>query len=401
MQNRSVSPGKTRSPSALIVLVFLVTPVSWLASPALAVEMTSLYTVDVPLDPDERNARRTAYRLALNEVLVRMTGSTGIAESEELLSMFPNPERYVRQFQPGPDNTLIVSLYGEEIERVLRQAGAPIWGADRPLTLVWLAVDWGMGDREIVGADDQVRAFGAPGAADDRNEMLRDQVKEIATRRGIPVAFPLLDTTDLVNLSFSDIWGGFDEQLIAASQRYAATSVLVGRIRPETPQAHRWTWYRDGQRQDWSGDPDEAINLLADSIAAADALAGNELSEYLQLTISGINSVKDYGKVQQYLENLRVLDRMMIKAVTTDKITYEVEVRGGADRLHAALATSSILVPVESAGAIDPDPYAPVGDPFGNQMRDPGLRNPGDVPSLDYFFRQEERRIFNRDSVPN
>lgn len=399
MHRKSVIPGTIRSQSArdaFVVIVFLVAAATGLARPATAVEMTSLYTVDVPLDPNESNARRTAYRVALTEVLIRMTGSTGIAESEELMSMFPNPERYVRQFQPGPDDTLIVSLYGEEIERVLRQAGAPIWGADRPLTLIWLAVDRGMGEREIVGADDQGRAYGVSPLANDRNEMLRDRVKEVATRRGIPVAFPLLDTTDLASVSFSDIWGGFDEQLIAASQRYEASSVIVGRIRPETPQAHRWTWYRDGQRQDWSGEPEEAINLLADAIAATDALAGNDLGESMQLTISGISSVKDYGQVQQYMEGLRVLDRLMIKTVDADRITYEVEVRGGADRLRAALALSGILVPVESAGAIDPDPYAYDSKPVGSRMREPG-----DGRSFDYFFRRNERRIINRDVVPN
>ena len=399
MHNRSLIPSEIhqrRLRAALAVVAFFAATIYAFLMPAHAVEMTSIYTVEVPLDPEERNPRRTAYRLALDEVLVRMTGSTGVAESDELRSMFPNPERYVRQFQPGPENTLIVSLYGEEIERVLRQAGAPIWSADRPLTLVWLAVDRGRGDREIIGADDQGRTFGAATATDDRNEILRDRVKEVATRRGIPVAFPLLDSTDLANLSFSDIWGGFDEQLIAASQRYNAPSVLVGRIRPETPQAHRWTWYRDGRRQDWSGEPDYAINLLADSIAATDALAGNELSEFMQLTISGIDSVRDYGQVQHYMESLRVLDRLMIKTVSADKITYEVEIRGGADRLRAALAASNILVPVESSGGIDADPYARPSDPFGSQMRDRE-----EARALEYFFREIERRDFGSDPVPN
>ncbi|MGI9203408.1 MAG: DUF2066 domain-containing protein [Woeseiaceae bacterium] len=423
MHNRSLFPSgipKHCLRGWLVVMALFAAANSLLFIPAYAVEMTSIYTVEVPLDPDERNPRRTAYRLALNQVLVRMTGSTAVAESEELASMFPNPERYVRQFQPGPDDTLIVSLYGEEIERVLRQAGAPIWSADRPLTLVWLAVDRGRGDREIIAADDQGGSFGAVSAADERNEILRNRVKEVAARRGIPVAFPLLDTTDLQSLSFSDIWGGFDEQLIAASQRYNAPSVLVGRIRPETSQAHRWTWYRNGLRQDWRGEPDYVINLLADTIAASDALAGNELSEYLQLTISGIDSVRDYGQVQQYLESLRALDRLMIKAVSADRITYEVEIRGGAERLRAALAASNILVAVNSSATIEPDSYRRQTNQFGNpdrlDNRDPlvnsdrpgnsdPLGNPmGDreyARSLEYFFREIERPRFDSEPVPN
>ena len=38
----------------------------------------------------------------------------------------------------------------------------------------------------------------------------RERILEIADRRGLPLVFPLLDTTDIQNVSFSDIWGGFD-----------------------------------------------------------------------------------------------------------------------------------------------------------------------------------------------
>ena len=64
-------------------------------------------------------------------------------EMVELL--FPNPSAYIVQFRPGEDDTLWVSFDGDAIERVLRQAGQTVWGSDRPLTLVWLAVDWGQG----------------------------------------------------------------------------------------------------------------------------------------------------------------------------------------------------------------------------------------------------------------
>ena len=59
---------------------------------------------------------------------------------------------------PGEDNTLWVSFDGEAIERTLREAGQTVWGIDRPLTLVWLAVDWGRGEREVIAADDPERS---------------------------------------------------------------------------------------------------------------------------------------------------------------------------------------------------------------------------------------------------
>ena len=78
----------------------------------------------------------------------------------------------------------------------------------------------------------------------------------------------VLDIEDLENVSFTDLWGGFDELLLQASARYQAETVLVGRIRVEDlPELSRWTWYLGGERELWTGDTEEAIHMLADALA--------------------------------------------------------------------------------------------------------------------------------------
>lgn len=317
-----------------------------------AVEMDSLYTVEVPIDPSDTNAQRNAYQAALTEVLIRVTGSMDTAVSEEFAILFPNPARFVQQYRPGPDSTLIVSLDGPAIERVLQQSGATVWGADRPLTIVWLAVDWGLGDREIVAADDPEQMPG-DGRSIDRNRLLRERVQEVAERRGLPIIFPLLDVEDLQGIGFIDIWGGFDEPLLAASARYEAPSVLVGRIRPDDLQPPRWTWYIGEQRFGWPGQPEEAINQLADALAARDAISGDRETETIELTISGIHSVNDYGKVQQYMENLRVVEKLVVRQVAPDRIIYEVDVQGGAERLSSVLSLNSMLERADDGNYLD------------------------------------------------
>ena len=318
----------------------------WLPLPSGAVEMESLYTVEVPLDPDDRNARANAYRSALTEVLVRITGTTAAGESPELVGLFPNPTQYVRQVRAAPDNMLVVSLDGAAIEGVLRQSGATVWGSDRPLTLVWLAVDWGLGDREIVGADDPER-FASDARSIDRNRLLRERVQAVATLRGLPLAFPLLDAEDLQKIGFIDIWGGFDDPLLEASARYEADSVLVGRIRPEQMEPPQWTWYMDGQRFVWPGEPEMAIEQVADALAARDAVRGDEASELLKLTITGVNSVASYGRVQRYLESNSLIESLAIVSASADRVIYEASVRGGADRLRPTLSMSRVLAPAE------------------------------------------------------
>ena len=336
---------------------------------AQGVEMPSLYTVEVPFDSSQPNAQTEAYRAALAEVIIRVTGTTAVAESDQMANLFPNPAQFVRQYRPGQADSIIVSLDGEAIERALRQAGAPVWGSDRPLTLVWLAVDWGLGEREIVAADDPGRLPGDARSI-DRNKLLRERVLEIAGRRGIPVAFPLLDTEDLENLSFSDIWGGFDERLLYASARYGATSVLVGRIKADDMQPYRWTWFfGQDSRMDWGGEPEEAVSMVADSLAAEFVIGPNQSVDKIQLAITGIHSVVAYGRIQKYLENLRILDKLVISSVSADRINYEVEVQGGIERLENALTNSGILRRVESMGAIDTNLYRPNRGPLDTRQQ--------------------------------
>lgn len=368
-------------------------------SPARAVEVTTLYTVEVPFDSNKANASADAYRNALTEVLVRVTGTTAAAESPQLAALFPNPARFVRQFRPGADNTLIVTLEGPAIERILRQSGASVWGSDRPLTLVWLAVDWGNGEREIVAAEQQGRGS-ATGRRIDRHRVLRQQIEQAATRRGIPVAFPLVDALDLQKVGFSDVWGGFDDVLVEASSRYQAPSVLVGRIRPAGLQAQRWSWYFDNRRAGWEGAVEEAIDRLADSLAATQVMSGNAPLETIELSISGIDSVAAYGRVQQYMENLRIADRVVVSQAAGDRISYAIDMRGGAERLATELARSGILERQERGYAIDSrsfgtDPRRSGNIPANNAQGAPppggGMRPLAREATLEYVYRPAPR----------
>jgi hypothetical protein len=319
----------------MLVLAFVTSPV-W------AVEVTSLYTAQVPLDQEESDPRARAYQVALNDVLLRVSGSELAADVEMVELLFPDPASYVVQFRPGEDDTLWVSFDGEAIENTLRQAGQTVWGGDRPLTLIWLAVDWGQGEREIIGADDEGRSRDEARSI-DRNRLLRQRVLDSAERRGLPVAFPLLDTIDLQNLSFSDIWGGFDDALIAASERYEADTILVGRIRPASSQRNRWSFYFGGEERSWTGEPELVLGAVADMLAAEFAISGNAVLEFVDILISGIESIEAFGAVQNLLSETTVIEQFSIVEVEGDRIRFRVEAVGGAERLRRALRFGGLI----------------------------------------------------------
>ena len=309
---------------------------------AFAADVPTLYTAEVALDERSKNPRDDAYKAALTDVLGRVSGSELSRDSAAIDELFPVPASYVTQFRPGTEDTLWVSFDGEAIERVLRSAGHTVWGRDRPLTLVWLAVDWGQGDREMIAAGDPDRPQ-QQSRSIDRNRLLRERLVDIATKRGLPLAFPLLDTTDLQSVTFSDIWGGFDERIVDASKRYDANSILIGRVRPSSGQANRWTYVFGGQTRNWNGPPESVVSQIADLLAAEFALGGNMPLESLSLSVSGIQTVDAYGAVQNLLSGVGVIEKIRITEVAGDVVSYEVDVRGGVQRLRRSLRFAGLL----------------------------------------------------------
>jgi len=336
-----------------------------LCSAAGSVEVSTLFTAQVPLDRQQQNPRNEAYRAALAQVVLRVSGSELLGDKDLYAALFPNPAAYVVQFRPGPDDTLFVSFDGEALEETLRQAGQTVWGADRPLTLVWLAVDWGQGEREILGANDMDKSPDE-GRSVDLNRMLRQRLLDFAERRGLPIMFPLLDSEDLAAVNFSDIWGGFDEALLEASARYDVDSVLIGRVRAGGPQQNRWSYYFGPEQRYWSGEPEIVVMQIADMLAAEFAIRGDAPLRTVELNVSGVTTVDAYGSVQTLLSEVNLIDKFAIVAVNGDTIQYRVNVHGGAERLARALRFAGLV----EQERIDSDGYFSQSD------------------SLDFFFDQ-------------
>ncbi len=344
MQNRTSGQFRLRVSQATALVIGLVL----LLPHARSIEVTELYTVQVPLDAANPDAP-DPYRSALNVVLMRITGDQAAGESALLTELFPDPSRYVLQYRPGEDSSLWVSLDGAAVENVLRQAGQTVWSNERPLTLVWLAVDWGQGQREIVSADDSDRSP-AEQRSLDRNRQLRDRLQDAAFWRGLPLAFPLMDTEDLGRISFSDIWGGFDERVLQASVRYGAEGILIGRVRPTAAQPYRWSYHFGNEVLEYSGEPAQVIDQLANALVAQFAVAGDVPLETVSLTISGVNSLAAYGAVQSIMAELRPVESFSVETVAGDRIRFIVQVYGGAERLSQALQASRGLEPESGFG---------------------------------------------------
>ena len=321
----------------LLVLLLLCPPT------LLAVEVATLFTAEVPLDQNARQPREAAYEMALNDVLMRVSGESLASDAQLVKSLFPEPAAYVVQFQPGQDNSLIVTFDGQAIETVLRNAGQTVWGSERPLTLAWLAIDWGDGERELLGVDDPL-AEEDDARSIDRTQLLRERLLSLAESYGLPIVLPLLDAEDREQVSYADVRGGFDEIVLAASERYEADSILIGLFDAEEGgEPNQWRYYFGTEQFNWSGEPEQIVPQVAGVLAAEFAVQGDAPLRTVALTVGGVNSVDAYGDLQLRLREISAIERVEIERVEGDRISYRVDVRGGGERLARALRFAGLL----------------------------------------------------------
>lgn len=92
-----------------------------------------------------------------------------------------------------------------------------------------------------------------------------------------------------------------------------------------------------------SGPPEAVVGQIADLLAAEFAVGGDVPVESIALNVSGIVSVEAYGSVQQMLRGVSLIEHFAVTEVSGDRVSYRVDVRGGADRLGRALRFNGLL----------------------------------------------------------
>ncbi|MGA7800178.1 MAG: DUF2066 domain-containing protein, partial [Gammaproteobacteria bacterium] len=259
---RTMTQGRMR-----IWLCCLLLPVLMWTRNLSAAPVEHLFQAEVPVSDQGVGERAGAVRDALTEVLVRLTGERDVAQQPVAADLLKDSDRFVQQYryrrEPPPDAGaqasalwLWVRFDARGIERAVRRAGLPLWGRERPLTLIWLAVQ--DGDQRYL-------------VASDADSDLRRTVEREARRRGVPVLFPLLDLEDQARVQFPDVWGGFVDMVTDASKRYHAPDVLIGRLAHNAGGgwSARWTMELDGDEINWVASDASVDTVLAAGVDGA------------------------------------------------------------------------------------------------------------------------------------
>lgn len=320
----------------------------WLvAIPLQAEEVPGLYEAEVPVESQDREVREVALRVALKQVLVRVTGRRMVISMADLEPLLEQAPRYVQQFRyktretkgdDEPTELLWVRFDKGAVDRLLRENRLPVWGRTRPATLVWLVVD-DRRERELL--------------SNDMDTLARQAIEQQARLRGVPLHFPLMDLTDRSVISVSDVWGNFKDNILQASTRYDAEAVLVGRVAKTASGdwSGRWDLYQEGRHRNWNvagrtlGEAVvPAINRLADLLAEQFARLGqNDQPEKLRVRVTGVNGLADFNRVMNYLKDLALVKEVSIEQIEANNLTLILSSRHGRISINQAVSLGHTL----------------------------------------------------------
>ncbi len=315
-----------------------------------------LYEVQVPVAGQQDRERTRALRVAFEQMLLKVTGSREAAQAEAVVAALRQPMGYVQQYRylPLPDDDraealredgylemLRVSFDDDAVNQLLQDAGVPLWGRTRPVTLMLLAVEE-RGERWLLGGD----------ASRDR----REAVEGAAATRGLPVLLPLMDLEDRRELHFTDVWGNFPDALLRASARYRPGAVLTGRLLQGRggDWTARWSLYQDGNADHWTAGAGSWVAVVAtgvdgaaDRIAARHArIAGADGGDYVDIVVTDVRDIGGYERTMRYLRGLDPVDRLQVTRLEPDRISFRLTLSEDRDSLVRLIGFGSALVPV-------------------------------------------------------
>lgn len=278
-----------------------------------------------------------AFSTGMGDVLVRVTGRRDAAEIPQLAGLIGNAERYVTSYRRVAGGQIAIAFDGDAVASAVAAAGLPYWGADRPVTLVWLAVDRGGGQRGLIAA----------GAASGEKEL----VERAAARRGLPLAWPSVASGLDPLLRYEQVRAGDIGALVAGAAEYGAQGVLIGRANLIAGGAYSvdWTFVGAGGSRQGAGGLEAGIDLAADRYAALYASTAAARPSEVDITVVGIDSASRYAEAVRYLKSLAVVRALGVREVGGDAVSFRLALRGDLAVLVSAVKAGNRLEPAAAA----------------------------------------------------
>lgn len=329
-----------------------------LSSQSRAEVVEDLYSGLVPVADRSAAALQQAARDALEQVLVKVSGTSELLEDEGIQEALADARSQVQQYAYAREQDLLgrdrvrIEFDDAYVTRLVANAGAALWTANRPLVLVWLVMEDGA-DRYFVNPETEPE--------------LSKQLLAEFNRRGVPVRLPLFDLADTASLDTADAWQLRGAPVLAASERYGVEHVLAGRVAllSAGTATGDWSYWFGEDRSDRAVSSDDAtqfmrdgVDLVAESLARRYAVAlSGTASGSLAMSVTGVNSYADYATIIAWLESLELIDHANVEAINGDSLDLRLMTRADAAQLGKVIELEPRLQPLATVVGAAPLSY--------------------------------------------
>lgn len=312
-----------------------------------------LYQVDQYVADQSEQTRRQAAQRSLLRVVSRLSGLVSVPRNASITQALRNPERYYAKyvyFDPKgvdpnglnridnakeSDATALAVRFTFQpamIKQLARSAKLPTWWSRRPLTLVWMVLDEPDG-RSVV---------------DQGAVSIRSALDYAAHQRGLPVLLPAMDLDDSLLVSTAVVWGKFTDVLDQASDRYKAGQYLLGRFSVQEILGERFftgEWLVRSEDGDTSrfirGSDIDTVASIGIDMAAQSVLDQHlvfaDAQRQHELVVSGINDIRAYSSLLDYLQSLEFVDDVMLLSMRRNTLKLRVNTAATDEQLHSLL----------------------------------------------------------------
>lgn len=340
--NQTVFTMINNKPRLLLALFVLLQALSL---PAKAAKPVDLYSASVKVSNQSIKERRSASQDALAEVFIRASGKAEVVQNQAIRALLSKPDQFILSYayqsiaraeplvttEESQQQGFVLTLDFDaaQINKSLRAANLPVWGSDRPQILLWWAVEDESGRRLINS---------------DKDDNAAQIVQRHAKRRGIPIAWPLLDLQDTNRLSVADVWGFYSDKVQLASKRYGTQAILLGQTRKNGQGRWFGSWLVlinqqqfkfDAHGKDLEAVMQQAMDFAADKLAEQYAVIKTAAGvDEVILKVSHVDTLADYAELNNYLGGLSAVAQVILKNVDQGTLWYTLKLESDVSNLE-------------------------------------------------------------------
>lgn len=299
-----------------------------------AATLPSLYQAEVSAEQTQQQWQREA----LQQVLIRVTGQPDIMQRSQLRAELSNAGSYVKQFEAvrsDQGNKVRVLLDAQRIQQLLREQQIPIWGGQRPELLFWIVEQQGQ-ERQFVRQSESIWL---------------QSLQEAMNAEALPYTLPLYDMDDLLNLTETDVWAGFWQQIEQASYRYRADQIVVLLLESRgNSDGEGWRLtalrQRDGQVLRDELEAGDALQLMQQYAARLSqqlaqqyaVLLLPDVQQQITLNIHGVGSLADIVTLERRFSEMLGVRRVQIVQHAATETVFHLTLQMSAAQLLQSLA---------------------------------------------------------------